>query len=199
MALWLHGCGPRTASVVRFRSTTACQPPLHATSYRINPACGISRFLSRIAPRAGLVTSRQTFVRRCQCVWHGLKSSRRGARLARLWPARQSPEVPAMPDHVSNSVWCSLSPTGHPNRGIDRVFETVSVVGRGLVSIAEVHAIVARAHLAKSEPEMTSDRFGFSERHGFVKSPSGSTSKATGHSGGKSTPCRYPLLAEYAS
>ena len=58
-----------------------------------------------------------------------------------------------------------LSPTGHPNRGIDRVFETVSVVGRGLVSIAEVHAIVARAHLAKSEPEMTSDRFGFSERH----------------------------------
>jgi hypothetical protein len=55
-----------------------------------------------------------------------------------------------------------LSPTGHPNRGIDRVFETVSVVGRGLVSIAEVHAIIARAHLAKSEPEMTSDRFGFS-------------------------------------
>jgi hypothetical protein len=66
-----------------------------------------------------------------------------------------------------------LSPTGHPNRGIDRVFETVSVVGRGLVSIAEVHAIVARAHLAKSEPEMTSDRFGFSERHGFVKASSG--------------------------
>ena len=138
----------------------------------------------------GFVTSRQIFVRRCQCVWHGLKSSRRGARLARLWPARQSPEVPAMPDHVSNSVWCSLSPTGHPNRGIDRVFETVSVVGRGLVSIAEVHAIIARAHLAKSEPEMTSDRFGFSERHGFVKLSSGSTSKATGHSGSKSTPCR---------
>jgi hypothetical protein len=94
---------------------------------------------------------------------------------------------------VSNSVFVQLSPTGHPNRGIDCVFETVSVVGRGLVSIAEVHAIVARAHLAKSEPEMTSDRFGFSERHGFVKSSSGSTSKATGHSGGKSTPCRYPL------
>jgi hypothetical protein len=70
-----------------------------------------------------------------------------------------------------------LSPTGHPNRGIDRVFETVGVVGRGLVSIAEVHAIFARAHLAKSEPEMTSDRFGFSERHGFVKSSSGSTSR----------------------
>jgi len=87
-----------------------------------------------------------------------------------------------------------LSPTGHPNRGIDRVFEAVSVVGRGLVSIAEVDAIVARAQLAKSEPEMTSDRFGFWERHGFVKSSSGSTSKATGHSAGKSTPCRYPVI-----
>jgi hypothetical protein len=83
-----------------------------------------------------------------------------------------------------------LSPTSHPNCGIDRVFEAVSVVGRGLVSIAEVHAIVARAHLAKSEPEMTGDRFGFSERHGFVKSSSGRMSKAAGHSGGKSTPCR---------
>ena len=77
------------------------------------------------------------------------------------------------------------SPTGHPKRGIYRVFEAVSVVGRGLVSIAEVHAIVARAHLAKSEPEMTSNRFGFSERHSFVKSSSGSTRKAAGHSGGK--------------
>ena len=70
-----------------------------------------------------------------------------------------------------------LSPTGHPNRGIDRVFETVGVLGRGLVSIAEVHAIVARAHLAKSEPEMTSDRFSFLELHNFVKSSAGSTNE----------------------
>src|SRR5262245_17800586 len=36
----------------------------------------------------------------------------------------------------------------HLNRGIDGVFEIVRVVGCGLVSIAEVHAIVARAYLA---------------------------------------------------
>ena len=40
--------------------------------------------------------------------------------------------------------------------------------------IAEVPAIGARAHLAQSEPEMTRDRFGFLERHGFVESSSGS-------------------------
>ena len=32
--------------------------------------------------------------------------------------------------------------------------EMVRVVSRRFVSIAEVHAIVARAHLAQSEPEM---------------------------------------------
>src|SRR5215470_10751867 len=58
------------------------------------------------------------------------------------------------------------SPTGHLNRGIDGVFEIVRVIGRGLVSLAEVHAILARAHLAQSEPEMARDRFGFLERHG---------------------------------
>jgi len=35
-------------------------------THRINPACGILRFLSRFAPRAGLVALRQRFVRRCQ-------------------------------------------------------------------------------------------------------------------------------------
>ena len=39
---------------------------------------------------------------------------------------------------------------------------------------------------------MTSDRFGFSERHGFTSS--GSASKATGHSGDKSMPCRIPVI-----
>jgi hypothetical protein len=80
----------------------------------------------------------------------------------------------------SHHVWCSSqrSLTGHLNRGINGVIEIVRVVGRGLVSIAEVHAIGARAHLAQSEPEMTCDRFGFLERHGFVKSSSGSTQRA---------------------
>ena len=60
--------------------------------------------------------------------------------------------------------------TRHLNRGVDGVFETVRVVGRDLVSIAEVHAKLARAHLAQSEPEMSRDRFGFPERHGAVHS-----------------------------
>jgi hypothetical protein len=57
---------------------------------------------------------------------------------------------------------------GHLNRGFDGIFETVRVVSRGFVSIAKVHAIRARAHLAQSEPEMARDRFGFLERHGFL-------------------------------
>jgi len=55
---------------------------------------------------------------------------------------------------------------GHLNRRLDGVFEIVRVVGRGLVSIAEVHAIFAGAHHAQSEPEMARDRFGLLERHG---------------------------------
>src|SRR5262249_15367138 len=64
---------------------------------------------------------------------------------------------------------CSL--TGHLNRSIDGVFEIVRVIGRRLVSIAEVHAVVAGAHLAQSEPEMARNRFSFLERHGFVGAP----------------------------
>src|SRR5262249_38078979 len=48
------------------------------------------------------------------------------------------------------------------------VFQMVPVVGGGLVSIAEVHAIVARAHLAQGEPEMARDRFRFLERNWFL-------------------------------
>jgi len=44
------------------------------------------------------------------------------------------------------------SPPGHLNPGIDGIFEIVRVVGRNLGSITEVHAIVARAYLAQSEP-----------------------------------------------
>jgi hypothetical protein len=68
--------------------------------------------------------------------------------------------------------------TGHLNYSIDGIFEIVRVVGCGLVSIAEVHAKVAKAHRAQSETEMARDRFGFLERHGFVKSSSDSTHKA---------------------
>src|SRR5438094_3830614 len=69
-----------------------------------------------------------------------------------------------------NCVRCSSqsSLTGHLNRCFDGVFEAVCVVARCLVSIAEVHAIVARAHLAQGEPGMARDRFGFLERHGAV-------------------------------
>src|SRR5262245_19529205 len=68
----------------------------------------------------------------------------------------------------ANSVRCSSqrSLTGDLNRGIDGVFEILRVVGRGLVSVAAAHAIVAGAHLAQGEPEMSRDRFGFLERHG---------------------------------
>src|SRR5262249_25523379 len=55
--------------------------------------------------------------------------------------------------------------TGHLDRGTDGVFKTGRVVGRCLVSIAEVHAIVAGAHLAQGESEMARDRFGFLELH----------------------------------
>src|SRR5262249_1690356 len=69
---------------------------------------------------------------------------------------------------------------------VDGVFEAVRVVGRGLVSIAEVHAKVARAHLAQSEPEMACDRFGFLERHGFVNCSVGALQHLT--LGRRSTP-----------
>jgi hypothetical protein len=42
----------------------------------------------------------------------------------------------------------SRSLTGHFNRGLDGIFKIVRVLGRGLVSVAEVHAIAAKAHLA---------------------------------------------------
>ena len=58
--------------------------------------------------------------------------------------------------------------TGHFNRGFDRIFEIVRVIGRHLISIAEVHAIVARAHRAQGKPEMSRDRFGFLKGHGAV-------------------------------
>src|SRR5262245_24487169 len=69
---------------------------------------------------------------------------------------------------VGSAIARKSSLTGHLNRGVDGVFEVVRVVGRGLVSIAEVHAIVAGAKLAQSEPEVARDRFCFLERHGFV-------------------------------
>ena len=83
--------------------------------------------------------------------------------------------VPPRLDWAARSRRSQLSLTGHLNRSIDGVFEIVRVVSRGLVPIAEVHAIFAGAHLAQSEPEMARNRFGFLERHGFLKSSSGSS------------------------
>jgi len=51
------------------------------------------------------------------------------------------------------------------SRATNGVFEIVCVVGRSLVSIAEVHTIVAGAQLAQGKPEMARNRFGFLERH----------------------------------
>src|SRR5215510_15913581 len=68
--------------------------------------------------------------------------------------------------HHSPSFSPCQARTRHLSRGIDCVFEIVRVIGRGLVSIAEVHAILARAHLAQSEPETARDRFGFLKCHG---------------------------------
>ena len=74
-----------------------------------------------------------------------------------------------------------IAGTGHLNRGFDGIFEIVGVVSRRFVSIAEVHAIRARAHLAQSEPEMARDRFGFSERHGFVEFVFGQQARGGGY------------------
>jgi hypothetical protein len=84
-----------------------------------------------------------------------------------VWHRRQSSRGER--DRVGCSSQCSL--TGHLNCGVDGVFEIVRVVGRGLISIAEVHAIVAGAQLAQGKPEMARNRFGLLERHGFVGAP----------------------------
>jgi len=55
--------------------------------------------------------------------------------------------------------------TGLLNHSIDGIFEIIRVVGRHLISIAEVHAIVARAHLAQGQPEMSRNREPFSLSH----------------------------------
>src|SRR5262245_2452254 len=59
----------------------------------------------------------------------------------------------------------------HLNRCIDGVLEIVRVIGRRLVSIAEVHAIVAGAYLAQSELETACNGFGFLKRHRLPSSP----------------------------
>jgi hypothetical protein len=85
--------------------------------------------LGRFAPRAGFVILRQTFVHGCQN--HGLCDQLRfgfGVSTSRLRPSQ---------------------------RGIDGFYEIVRVISRGLVSIAEVHAIVARAQQAQRESEVS--------------------------------------------
>jgi hypothetical protein len=74
-----------------------------------------------------------------------------------------------MPDHGPSLLRSSsqLALTSHRDGGINGVFEIDRVAGRALVPITEVHAIVARAHLAQSEPKMSRDRFRYLERNGF--------------------------------
>jgi hypothetical protein len=70
---------------------------------------------------------------------------------------------------------------GHLNRGVDGVLEIVRVVGRGLVSVAEVHAIVARAHRAQGEPKLARDRFGFLEASWFCEIDFGQHAQGGGY------------------
>jgi hypothetical protein len=65
---------------------------------------------------------------------------------------RKPPRLGSESGRLSHSSHHDDGALSHLNRGIDGVFEIVRVAGRGLVSIAEVHAIVARAYLAQSEP-----------------------------------------------
>src|SRR5262249_4061941 len=119
------------------------------------------RALAQDAPSRGRRWSRRTATRA------GRRTKCRGFRpRARLDSDYLSRPGQASPCYSGCSS--QRSPTGQLNRGIDGVFQIVRVVGRGLVSIAEVHAIVVGAQLAQSEPEMARDRFGFLERHGFV-------------------------------
>jgi len=69
----------------------------------------------------------------------------------------------------SVTIQLTLALTSHRDGGVNGVFEIDRVAGRALVPIAGAHAIVAGAHLAQGEPEMSRDRFGFLERHKFVK------------------------------
>jgi hypothetical protein len=75
-----------------------------------------------------------------------------------------------MPDHGPSLLRSSLqlALTSHRDGGVNGVFEIDRVVGRGLVSIAEVHAIFAGAQQAQGEPEMARDRFRFLERNWFL-------------------------------
>jgi hypothetical protein len=100
-----------------------------------------------------------------------------------VWDLLLAPNICSSPPScvarvAPDSGRCSSqrSLTRHFNRGFDGVFEIVRVVRRGLVPIAEIHAIGARAHHTQSESEMARDRFRFLVRHGA------------------SRPCRYTFI-----
>src|SRR5262245_33663940 len=99
-------------------------------------------------------------------VWRGVVDTHPEALARRRRRSRHSGTPPAVMFLISR---CTRSFTGHLNRGVDGVFEIVRIVGRGLVSIAEVHAIVAGAQVAQGEPEMARGRFGFLECHEYSK------------------------------
>ena len=68
-----------------------------------------------------------------------------------LQPGRNRPAAGddrSIRSHLCKRCSSQLSLTGHLNRGSHGIFKIVRVVSCGFVSIAEVHAKVARPHLA---------------------------------------------------
>ena len=94
-------------------------------THRINPACGIPRFLSRFARRAGLVHLRQRFVHRC----HGQKKAPAIAGQGKLSRAER---------HQSSALSALLHHAG-PNAS-----EVAVVTVRGLVRLCQ--RVVRRCH-----------------------------------------------------
>src|SRR5262245_29076643 len=127
-----------------------------------------SRRLMGLTPRLGSQTNYSTVHRGKK---RSLKAESGQSRRLAFGHESASPQISDMSGHLSHLSHRDEGALSHLNRGIDGVFEVLRVVSRALVSIAEVHAIVARAHLAQSEPETTCNGFGFLERHRLPSSP----------------------------
>ena len=110
--------------------------------------CLLSFFVAPARVRDLLLRAKHLFV--AAMARHGLQSSRgerdrrAGSSITLSSGDTRSP--------ASSLYGAARNARGHLNRSIDGVFEIVRVVGRDLVSIAEVHAIVAGAHLRRVSP-----------------------------------------------
>ena len=99
------------------------------------------------------------------------REGRRGAQ-RRAWPHTTEPIHSAIQRRRCTTLAPSLvrsvrSLPCHLDRSMDGILEIVRVMRCGLVSIAKIHAVAARAHLPQSESEMARNRFGLGERHRF--------------------------------